>query len=319
MTYDLDNPTFKDEDAAREWLEANRWPNGPVCPHCRTQKGVKKLGGKSMGKGWYHCQPCREKFTVRVGTLYERSHIPLRKWLLATHLVTSSKKGISAHQLHRMLGVTYKTAWFMAHRIREALRVDGPANPMGGQGKIVEADETYFGFQEKPKPSKKRTTPYTKGGKSGPSGKRAVVSLVERGGRVRSFHPGAADKVTVSKIVRENIARESRLHTDESKLYVGSDEHFASHDTIVHSWNEYVRGDVHTNSVEGFFSIFKRGMRGVYQHCREKHLHRYLAEFDFRYNHRTALGYTDKERAEIALKLIEGKRLTYRRPNPSLV
>jgi transposase-like protein len=313
MSYDLDHPAFKDEDAARETLEASRWPHGPVCPHCKQTETVKALGGKSMGKGWYHCSACREKFTVRVGTLYERSHIPLRKWLLATHLLTSSKKGMSAHQMHRMLGVTYKTAWFMAHRIREAMRVESGSAPIGGEGKIVEADETYLGMQDNPKPSKKRTTPYTKGGRSGPSGKRAVLALVERGGNARMFHLAVADKPTVTKLVRDNIAKESRFHTDESKLYIGSVAHFASHETVKHSHGEYVRGDVHSNTVEGVFSVFKRGMKGIYQHCAEKHLHRYLAEYEFRHNHRTALGYNDKDRAAAALKGIEGKRLTYRR------
>jgi transposase-like protein len=311
--YDLDNPAFKDEGAAREWLEANRWPDGPVCPFCKDKEAVKKLGGKSMGVGWYHCGDCREKFTVRVGTLYERSHIPLHKWLLATHLLCASKKGMSSKQLQRMLGVTYKTAWFMAHRIREAMRVEGSSvPPLGGQGKIVEADETYFGKQKHPQPSAQRYgRPYIhKGG--GPAGKRAILALVERGGSVRSFHLGSADKWTVEKITRDNIIRESRLHTDESKLYLGADEHFASHETVTHSHGEYVRDDIHTNSVEGFFSIFKRGMKGVYQHCSEKHLHRYLAEYDFRYNTREKLGFNDADRAALAVKGIEGKRLTYR-------
>jgi transposase-like protein len=313
--YDLDNPAYKDEDAARAWLEASRWPNGPVCPHCKQQEPVKALGGKSMGAGWYHCTACREKFTVRVGTLYERSHIPLRKWLLATHLMAASKKGMSAHQLHRMLGVTYKTAWFMAHRIREAMRPEaGSTGPLGGEGKVVEADETYFGHKED-KTKGKRTIR----GKRGHAGKRPVVSLVERGGRVRSFHAPVADKEAVMKIVRENIATESVLHTDESRLYFDVKAHFTDHLTVRHSAGEYVRGDIHTNTIEGFFSIFKRGMKGVYQHCGEKHLHRYLAEFDFRYNYRTALGFNDKDRAAAALKGIEGKRLTYRRPDAALV
>ena len=188
--------------------------------------------------------------------------------------------------------------------------------PMGGKGGIVEADETYFGEVEERKPSKSRgNRPYTKGGKSGPGGKRAIVSLVERGGRVRSFHPAVADGATVSEIVRDNIARETRLHTDESKLYVRVGVNFAAHETVTHSHGEYVRGDVHTNSAENYFSIFKRGMRGVYQHCKEKHLHRYLAEFDFRYNHRIALGMDDVTRVAKIAKGIEGKRLTYRLPH----
>jgi transposase-like protein len=320
--FDLDNPAYQDEDTAREVIEASRWPNGPVCPFCNSKEGIKALGGKSMGKGWYHCQPCREKFTVRVGTLYERSHIPLRKWLLATHLLTSSKKGMSTHQLHRMLGVSYKSAWFMMHRIRMAMApADGlDTPPIGGSGKVVEADETYFGKVADPKPSPQRKgRPYIKRGKSGPAGKRAILALVERGGSVRTFHVAVADKETVIDIVRDNVTRESRLHTDESQLYSGSDKLFAAHETVTHSHKEYVRGDIHTNTVEGYFSIFKRGMRGIYQHCAEKHLHRYLAEYDFRYNHRTALGFTDADRAAAALKGIEGKRLTYRRPHSNLV
>ena len=242
--------------------------------------------------------------------------MPLHKWRMGFYLMSSSKKGISAHQLHRTLGVTYKTAWFMAHRIREAMRAGGLEPPLGGEGKIVEADETYFWKTEKPTPrSRGRIPKPTKSGKPGPADKRAIVALVERGGRVRTFHVGAADKVTVHKIVTDNVARETRLHTDESRLYTGAAALFASHETVKHSAKEYVRGDVHTNCAEGYFSIFKRGMRGVYQHCREKHLHRYLAEYDFRYNHRIALGIDDGERAALAVKGAEGKRLTYRQPN----
>jgi transposase-like protein len=318
MTYDLAYPAFADEDAAREALEASRWPNGPVCPYCKQQEPVRAFGGKSMGKGWFHCNDCRRKFTVRVGTLYERSHIPLSKWLLATHLLTSSKKGMSTHQLHRMLGVTYKTAWFMTHRIREARSESGSA-PIGGEGKVVEADETYFGKIEGPiRHSRKRYNwSPTKGGLVGPAGKLAVLALVQRGGEARMFHLATPDKATVEKIVRENVAKEARLYTDESRLYGGSADHFTSHDTVKHSAGEYVRYEdgraIHSNTVEGVFSVFKRGMKGVYQHCKEKHLHRYLAEFEFRYNNRTALGVTDKERAAKAIKGIEGKRLTYRR------
>src|SRR5215204_3289396 len=312
------NPIFTNEDAAREALEAVRWPDGPICPHCGNADGdqIAKVEGKkrSHRPGLYYCNDCKGQFTVTVGTVFERSKVPLTKWWLATHLLNSSKKGMSAHQMHRLLGVTYKTAWFMLHRIREAMRTEG-LEPLGDTGKIVEADETYFGKQENPTPSKRRQgRPYIHRG-GGPAGKRAVVALVERGGRVRSFHPAVADGESVNKIVRENIARESRLHTDESRLYVTVGKEFTAHETVVHSHNEYVRGDIHTNTIEGYFSIFKRGMRGVYQHCKEKHLHRYLAEFDFRYNNRTALGVSDKERAALALKGIEGKRLTYRRPD----
>jgi transposase-like protein len=302
-------PHFQNDKAARKFIEKIRWPDEIVCPHCGTVGSF--YATKKEGR--YRCAEklCRKDFTVTTGTVMESSHVPLHKWLMGFYLMSSSKKGMSAHQLHRSLGVTYKTAWFMAHRIREAMRAGG-ITPMGGEGKIVEADETYYGPVEKAKVRTKTTSgrPFTKKGRA--ANKRAIVALVERGGRVRTFHVGAADKVTVSKIVMDNVARESRLHTDESRLYIGSDVHFATHETVKHSAKEYVRGDVHTNSAEGYFSIFKRGMRGVYQHCREKHLHRYLAEYDFRYNHRIALGIDDGERAALAVKGAEGKRLTYR-------
>lgn len=311
------NPIYTDADAARRHLEAQRWPNGPVCPHCGNvdQEKIKELKGRAHRAGLYQCADCREQFTVTVGSVFERSKIPLNKWLFAVELLTASKKGISAHQIHRMIGVTYKTAWFMCHRIREAMKDDvASAGPIGGAGKIVEADETYFGKQENPQPSKnRRGLPYTKGGKSGPSGKRAVVALVERGGKVRSFHVDRATVENVREIVVTNASRESVLHTDESKLYTRMGQEFAAHESVKHSAKEYVRGTVHTNTIEGYFSIFKRGMKGIYQHCAEKHLHRYLAEFDFRYNHRTALKVTDPERRDAALSKIGGKRLTYRR------
>jgi transposase-like protein len=320
MTDLSDNPIYTNVDAAREHLERQRWPNGPVCPHCGSvdPDRVYALKGKAHRPGLYQCNDCLQQFTVTVGTVFERSKIPLHKWVLATHLLGSSKKGMSSHQLHRMLGVTYKTAWFMTHRIREAMRPLA-VSPLGGEGKIVEADETYYGRAKEKHNVKKRYTPYTKGGWKDKGSARPIVSLVERGGSVRSFHAPVADKVTVTKIVRENIARESRLHTDESRLYTGSDAHFASHETVHHSSGEYVRDDIHTNTIEGYFSIFKRGMVGVYQHCGEKHLHRYLAEFDFRYNTRTKLGYSDAERRDLALSQIEGKRLTYRSPHSALV
>lgn len=310
----LNAPHFTDETEARKMVESLRWPNGPVCGHCNET--VKRYSTKREGR--YRCgnPACRKDYSVTTGTVMESSHIPLHKWLSAFYLVCSSKKGISAHQLHRTLQITYKSAWFLEHRIREAMRDGGLVPPLGGNGGIVEADETYFGKQENPQPSVHRKgRPYTKGGKTGPSGKRAVIALVERGGRVRSFHPGVADGANVAQIVRENIHRETRLMTDESRLYVRVGTEFASHETVNHSAKEYARGDVTTNSVEGYFSIFKRGMRGIYQHCKEKHLHRYLAEYDFRYNHRTKLGYTDIERTFQAVRGIEGKRLTYQQTN----
>jgi transposase-like protein len=307
---------FHDEEAARAWFEAARWSNGVYCPHCGTLEPY-----KTKKPGVYRCKSkeCRKDFTVMTGSVMERSHVKLTQWAVAFTMAASSKKGFSAHQLHRALGCQYNTAWFMHHRIMEAMRQGGlDLPPMGGEGQIVEADETYFGPMEQPQVSERRRKdgrPYTKSGTNGPANKRAIVSLVERGGKVRSFHVPRADKATVSKIVADNIAHESRLHTDESKLYFGAEKIFATHETVCHSRKEYARGDVNTNSAEGYFSIFKRGMKGVYQHCSEKHLHRYLAEFDFRYNHREALGWNDEARTLAAIKAGEGKRLTYHQSN----
>jgi transposase-like protein len=316
MTANLQNPIFTDETKAREWLEARVWPQGPVCPHCGNfdQSKLTALNGNAHRTGLYQCAECREQFTVTVKTVFERSKIPLSKWLAALFLLTASKKGVSAHQVHRSLGISYKSSWFMMHRLREAMRTGG-LGPLGGEGKIVEADETYFGPTENPRVSAQRNGRPYKVGSRGPRNKRPIVALVERGGNMRSFHVAVADQKTVQGIVKENIAKESRLHTDESRLYFGTDQHFATHETVKHSAGEYVRGDVYTNSAENYFSIFKRGMKGVYQHCKEKHLHRYLAEFDFRYNNRVGLGVNDLMRAETLAANIKGKRLTYRRPN----
>jgi len=312
----LKNPIFQDETKAREWLEARVWPEGPTCPHCGNadKAKIKALEGKAHRAGLFQCaEPeCRQQFTVTVKTVFERSKIPLTKWLAALFLMTASKKGVSAHQVHRMLGISYKSTWFMMHRLREAMRTGG-LEPLGGAGKVVEADETYFGKTEEARVSPVRDgRPYK--GKGGVRNKRPILALVERGGSVRSFHIPVAGQYAVQEIVKQNIARESRLHTDESKLYKGMNEHF-THETVKHTANEYVRGDVTTNTIESYFSVFKRGMRGTYQHCKEKHLHRYLAEFDFRYNNRSALGTNDTMRAEELAKGIVGKRLTYRRPH----
>lgn len=315
---DLTAPIFTDADAARRHLEAQVWPSGPVCPHCGNADGerITALKGKSHRPGLYQCMECREQFTVTVGSVFERSKIPLNKWLLATYLLNSSKKGYSAHQLHRTLGVTYKTAWFMAHRIREAMKSDiAETGPLGGKGKTIEADETYFGKVETPSETRSDGRPFKKGGRRGPANKCAIVALVERGGSVRSFHPDKANAVNIREILVTNASRKSALHTDESPLYIKTGGEFASHGTVCHSADEYVRGDVHTNTIEGFFSIFKRGMKGIYQHCSEKHLHRYLVEFDHRYNYRIKLGYSDTDRSDKALAGIVGKRLTYRRTN----
>lgn len=255
----LREPHFQNDEAARTFLEGLLWPEGPVCPHC----GVVNHAYETKRAGVYRCaeSACRKDFTVTMKTVMERSHIALHKWLQAFYLMCSSKKGVSAHQLHRTLGITYRSAWFMAHRIREAMRAGG-LEPLGGGGKIVEADETYFGKAETPRVSPQRKgRPYIKRGHAWNN--RPILALVERGGSVRTFHVPVADKPAVQHIVAQNIARESRLHTDESPLYRGTDAIFASHETVKHSRKEYVRGDVHTNSAEGYFSIFKRGMRGV--------------------------------------------------------
>ena len=305
-------PQFNNEEAARKTLERVLWPSGPVCPHC----GVINHAYPTKRPGVFRCAEaeCRKDFTVTMKTVMERSHIPLHKWMLAFHLFTASKKGFSAHQMHRTLGITYRSAWFMAHRVREAMRAGG-LEPMGGKGKIVEADETYFGDvpESKRKTKTSRGHAFTKKGRA--AHKRAIVSLVERGGNVRSFHVAVADGATVANIVNENVLKETRLQTDESRLYIKVGANYAAHETVNHGAKEYARDDVTTNSVEGYFSIFKRGMKGVYQHCGEKHLHRYLAEYDFRFNHREALGFNDGERATRAIVNVSGKRLTYRLPH----
>jgi transposase-like protein len=313
----IQNPAFTNEDAARAAFEAVRWPNGPVCPHCGNvdQDKISKGQGLAHRPGLFYCAGCNGQFTVTVGTVMERSKIPLTKWLLAMHLLGSSKKGMSSHQLHRLLGVTYKTAWFLTHRIREAMK-DTDAGPIGGEGKIVEADETYIGRTSTPRVSKQRgARPYIK--RKGPQSKNPVVALVERGGEVRMFHVENATASDVRDVLVRNVDRKSALHTDESRLYTETGKEFADHRTVRHSTKEYVRyeadGVVHSNTVENVFSVFKRGMTGVYQHCSEAHLKRYLAEFEFRYNRRSALGYTDGERVADMMAGIEGKRLTYRR------
>lgn len=298
----LNAPHFHDDDKAREYLESVRWPDGPVCPHCGVIGGHYQLEGKAHRKGLYKCSEpkCRKQFSVTVGTVFERSHIPLSKWLAAAYLLCSSKKGMSAHQLHRTLGVTYKTAWFLAHRIRFAMADFGKSGKMGSSGGIVEADETFIGK----KPGRHR--------RSGWGHKNVVFSLVERDGGVRSFHITGKMFDGIKKALRENVSPEARLATDEARMYRKIAKAFAEHLTVNHSQDEYVRGDASTNTIEGFFSTFKRGMNGVYQHCSSDHLHRYLAEFDFRYNHRAALEVNDVERTVNALAGIGGKRLTYK-------
>jgi transposase-like protein len=306
-------PHFQNDEAARAMLESILWPEGPVCAHC----GVVNHSYKTKRPGVYRCaeKACRKDFSVTMKTVMERSHIALHKWLQAFHLMTSSKKGVSAHQLHRTLQITYEAAWFMAHRIRESMRAGG-LGPMGGGGKTVEVDETYIGRLQGMKKAK-----------AGVGHKNTVVTLVERGGSARSFHIDSTRIADIAPIVRENLKRETKLMTDEATWYKGVGKDFLRHDTVNHGKDEYVRytnakefpsGEefiIHTNTVEGYYSIFKRGMKGVYQHCAEKHLHRYLSEFDFRYSNRSALGVNDGERRTLAIKGAAGKRLTYRLPH----
>jgi transposase-like protein len=299
MASHLDNPIFHDEAAAREWFEARIWLNGPFCAHCGSTV-VTRLHGKAHRPGVFQCNDCREQFTVTVNTVCERSKIPLSKWCMAIYLLNSSKKGMSALQMHRMMGGSYKTAWFMMHRIREAMR-EGKLGQLGGEGKFVEADETFTGGKAKNRAYKP------------PPPKEAVMALVERGGKVRSFHVPEVTATTLKPIIVDAIAKDSHFRTDESGVYWGVGEQFATHRTVTHSINEYVRGDAHTNTVEGYFSIFKRAIYGIYHSVSQDHLKRYLCEFDFRYNYRAALGYTDMQRTEIAAAGIYGKRLTYRR------
>jgi transposase-like protein len=305
----LANPIFSDDDKAREWLEAALWPDGPVCPHCGTLGEATKVMGESHRPGLYMCNACRKQFTVTVGTLFERSKIPLSKWLLATFLLSASKKGISTHQLHRMLGVSYKSTWFMMHRIREAMApAKGKAEPLGGKGKFIEADETVIGGKERNKRLSKRNPKNI-----GAVGKQIAFALVERGGKVRSHHVPDVSAKTLRPILVAQVDRKSLLMTDDAGQYRLIGPEFAGYETVNHGANEYVRGDAHTNTIEGYFSILKRGITGTYHHVSQQHLKRYLAEFDFRYNLRSAVGVDDETRAQEALKGIKGKRLTYRR------
>lgn len=292
----FEKPYFTNSDKAREHLEAIRWAHGPECPHCGSVDNSRRLEGKSHRPGLLKCRDCNKQYTVTVGTVFERSKIPLHKWFQAVYLLCSSKKGMSSHQLHRTLGVTYKTAWFMAHRIREAMR-EGTWDKLGGDGGLVEADETYIGGKKK-----------TRGGYAH---KEAVVSLVERGGKVRSVHVPKVNAASLRPILTEQIAKEANLRTDKANYYASVGKEFASHLSVDHGIGEYVRGDAHTNTLEGYFAILKRGIKGIYQHVGPYHLKRYLGEFDFRYNTRKI---SDWERTEIALKGISGKRLTYGGP-----
>jgi transposase-like protein len=299
MASGLSAPQFQSEEKAFAYVESRLWPNGPVCPHCGGYERISKMQGKSTRVGLYKCYQCRKPFTVRMGTLFESSHVKLHVWLMAIYLIAGSKKGISSNQLARTLGLTVKSAWFLSHRIREAMR-EGGFDLFGSDGGAVEVDETYIG---------------RKAGAGAPKGgwghKMTVLGLVDRNtGQSRLFHVDRGG-AQIHAIVLGNLSREARLMTDEHTMYKKIGREFAEHSAVHHYNKEYVRGDVTTNTVEGAFSIFKRGMRGVYQHCAEKHLHRYLAEFEFRYSHRIALGVDDAARADKMLRGIVGKRLTY--------
>lgn len=295
----LTDAIYFDADKAREHLEALHWPEGPVCPHCGCMGRITKLEGKSTRKGVHKCNDCAKPFTVTVGTIFEDSKIALNKWLMAFRLLNGGKKGISANELSRHLGITYKSAWFMAHRIREAMKTN-PTHPLGGPDKIVEADETFVG-------GKGRNRAFRK-----PAPKKMVVALIERGGEARSFHVANIHGNTVRGALVANVDRASHLMTDNAHIYYAVGREFASHGSTIHSIREYVKGNIHSNSAENFFSIFKRGVIGTYHHLSEAHLHRYTTEFDFRYNTRTM---TDAERTAEAIKGARGKRLTYRQPS----
>lgn len=317
--YIFNESRFHSADAARDHLETIRWPNGPVCPHCGALDRISKLNGKAHRPGVYDCGHCRDQFTVTVGTVFERSKISLDKWLLAAALMASSKKGVSSKQIERMLSVTYKTAWFMTMRLREAMK--SPNGVFGTSGGTIEADATYVGGKESNKHASKRTK-----GISGGVGKECVFSLVERGGNVRSYHVRSVNVNTLKPIIQSQInAANTNLMTDGERPLRALKPMFASHETVDHSAGEYVRGNVHTNTIEGFFSILKRGIYGTFHHVSPQHLQRYVTEFDFRYNHRETqvkvdgkwvkTGHTDAERTTALLQGISHKRLTYRRTN----
>jgi transposase-like protein len=301
----LSQPHFHSEAAAIARLEAIVWPQGPFCPRCGSFDRITPVkGGRA---GLRRCGPCKREFTVTVGTIFERSHVKLHKWFQAAHLMASSKKGISAHQLHRTLKITYKTAWFMEHRLREAMRGLHPDAPLGGEGKTIEMDETFIGGLEKNKHRSKRQHVGTGG-----AGKEAVYSLVERSGKVRSHHVPAVNASNLRSIIEAQIDGATIVYTDEGGASKKLGRLFEKHESVNHSLGEYVRGDVHTNTIEGYFSILKRGINGVYHHVSQQHLKRYLAEFDFRYNKRAALGVSDEARADRLVRGIVGKRLMYK-------
>ena len=295
---------FHDEAAAYRWVEARLWQNGPECPRCGHHDRISLMKGKSTRIGAYKCYKCRKPFTVKIGTIFESSHVPMHIWLQAIHLMAASKKGFSTHQFARVLGVTLKTAWFMSHRIREAMKDDGGS--FGGGGGIVESDETFFGQNPEAAPNRMPIRNMN-----------AIMTLVDRStGRARSVVMSKLNSATIGEIFRENVESEARIYTDEATFYKSAAKPYADHQTVNHAAGEFYRREdvtVHTQTVENYYSVFKRGMRGTYQHCARKHLHRYCREFDFRYSHRAKLGFDDAERATALLKGMKGRRLTYRR------
>ena len=307
MEIKLTNPIFSDEAKARAYLEAQRWPDGVSCPFCGTLDGVGPLNSKAHGDGWYHCNSCRKAFTVRVGSVMERSHIALTAWALVFHLMAASKKGVSAKQVQRMLGFkSYKTAWFMCHRIREAMKPPADAKPLGGKGKTLVSDETFVGGKKK---NVHRGKPEPK--------KYPVHALVERGGEVRASHIPDVTAKTLRSALEKNADRRSKLHTDDALANLSIGKDFAEHKTVAHTLGEYVRGDVHTQDVESFFALIKRGVTGSFHSVSEQHLQRYVDEFAFRWNTRSSLGIEDTERAALTIKASVGKRLTYARSGSS--
>ncbi len=301
----LSAPHFHDEEAAYAFVEARIWPDGPVCPHCGGVERISKMGGKSTRIGTYKCYQCRKPLTVKVGTIFEASKVDMTVWLQAIYLMAASKKGISTHQLHRTLGVALRTAWFMSHRIREAMR-EGDLATFGIGGGAVEVDETFIGNDRAIKP---------KGQKKGRGfhHKHKILALVDRNTRrARTMVIDSLAAKDIAPILRDNIAKEAYLMTDEASYYTLVGREFAQHGVVRHNQGEYGRGEITTNTIEGFFSVFKRGMKGVYQHCGKRHLHRYTAEFEFRYNHRVANGVGDLGRADQILNGFSGKRLMYR-------
>jgi transposase-like protein len=299
----ITDPIYSDEEAAREHFERVQWPDGPICPRCHGVNQATKLEGKSTRPGVWKCRPCQKPFSVTVGTVFERSHIPLNKWLYAMHALAAGKKGTSAHQLHRELGISYQSAWFMCHRIREAMRPAKYPGPLGGLEETVEVDESYIGGVAGNRKNRKVKP------------KRAIVALVHRGGDVRTFPIKKVNSRHMNAILEKHVSKKSYLMTDDSNIYPKIGRKFRDHESVNHKIEEYVRGDAHVNNAENYFSILKRGIVGIYHHISQEHMPMYLAEFDFRYNARSKLGVNDTERAEKILRGARGKRLTYRRPD----